>query len=782
MIGNTNVKSYNNIEYDKNYIDNNIYTIKVVDYDGTIIDAQNLNNGQDYTLPQVPSHDGLTFQAWSGSRSVVNNKITNITHNIIMGAVYTTTSGQNEFDIELTVPTGLSVTLNMNGTKDWGDGTTDSNTSHTYSNYGEYTIKCDGTTMTTSSSSGLFGQTTNNINYYIKNIRLSGITNIADYAFQNCYSLINITLPYTITSIGNYAFRDCRSLLNAVIPNNVTSIGNYSFNGCRSLLNIVIPYNLTTIGNYSFNGCSSLISAIISDYVTSLGTYIFYGCNSLIDIRLPNNGSVTSLKTYSFNSCNSLTNIIIPSYIRSINSSCFTSCLALKNVSFLGNITTIESNAFSNCYNITEYNFSNNTSVPSLNTVGSLSGINDICKIKVPFNLYYNWITASNWDTYEKYIVSLGSAIINFTGDNTGNIYVNNYLISGTSTTWGGTSMPYYVYDIMNNIVLPTQIVTGITNGSTKTVNIDLSSKKKITLQTGITGLNVTFTIEDKTYNSTSDNNGNYYIYVVGSGVTLDYSIYDVNNNYQSINGTITTTNSDITQIITYNKLTLSTGVSGLNAIFTINNNTYTSMENNGNYYMYTTGSNITVNYYINGGDNYFDEEDSIITTGSNITENITLTPATTSSWTRPNLTANGTLGGDSFAVSAEAYSTSASYQAWRAVDNSTSTSYYWYSKSNGTRYYTFYNPDALKVSQIICYFTASNYRSNSLYIEGSNNNSNWVSIESTYSYTTSSPYTGTLVLTNNDYYKYYRLRFVPYISYIRLYDMLITAIVKTAV
>ena len=705
MIGNTNVKSYNNIEYDKNYIDNNIYTVKVVDYDGTIIDSKNLNSGQDYTLPQVPSHDGLTFQAWNGSRSVVNNKILNITNNVIMGAVYTTTSGQNEFDIELTIPTGLSVTLNMDGTKDWGDGTSDSNTTHTYSDYGNYTIKCNGTTMTTSSSGGLFAQTTNNINYYIKNIKLSGITSITDYAFQCCYSLISITLPYSITSVGNYAFRDCRSLLNVVLPYNLTTIGNYGFSGCHSLLNVVLPYNLTTIGNYGFQSCSSLINIIISDYVTSLGTYLFLGCNSLIYIRLPNNGSVTSIKTYSFQNCNALTNIIIPSYIRSIDTNCFNYCFALKNISFLGNITFIGSNAFANCYTITEYNFSNNTSVPSLYAIEALSGINGICKIKVPFNLYYNWITANNWDTYEEYIVSLGSAIINFTGDTTGNIYVNNKLISGTSITWGGESMPYYVYDATNNIVLPTQIVTGITNGGTKTVNIDLSSKKKITLSTGVTGLNVTFTIEGKTYNSTSDNNGNYYMYIIGS--------------------------------------------------------------------------NTTVNYYIDGGDNYFDEEGSITTTGSDITESITLTAATIQTFIRPDLTANGTLGGDAFAVSAEAYSTSTNYQAWRAVDSSTSTSYYWYSKSSGTRYYTFYNPNVLKVSQIICYFTASNYRASSLYVEGSNNNSDWKDIQTTYSYTTSSPYTGTLTLTNDNYYKYYRLRFVPSTSYIRLYDMLITATVK---
>jgi hypothetical protein len=42
-----------------------------------------------------------------------------------------------------------------------------------------------------------------------------------------------------VTNIGNYAFDDCRSLTTITIPNSVTTIGNRAFAHCRRLRNIV---------------------------------------------------------------------------------------------------------------------------------------------------------------------------------------------------------------------------------------------------------------------------------------------------------------------------------------------------------------------------------------------------------------------------------------------------------------------------------------------------------------------------------------------------------------
>ena len=332
------------------------YTVKVIDYDGTVLLEKKGNAGDVIALPTAPTHDRLVFQEWSASVAVSNNKVTIADNDIMVGAVYTTASGQNEFDITLTKVTGLSITLNMNGTKDWGDGTSDTATSHIYTAYGDYTIKCNGTTMTTSSSAGLFGQSSEAINYYCTRARFVGVTNIEQYAFQYCNSLTSVTIPHSVTKIGDNAFETCSALTSVTIPHSVTEIGSYAFQYCYSLTSVTIP-----------------------DGVTSTGFRAFHYCSALTSVTIPH--SVTEIDTSSFDTCYSLTSVTIPH-----------------------SVTKIRSYAFQYCFSSTRYDFSQHTSVPTLSSTDAFSNINAICKIIVPDSLYDEWIAASNWSTYADYI------------------------------------------------------------------------------------------------------------------------------------------------------------------------------------------------------------------------------------------------------------------------------------------------------------------------------------------------------------------------------------------
>ncbi len=330
------------------------YSVKVIDYDGTVLMEKKGNTGDVIDLPTAPTHEKLVFQEWSASVAVSDNKVTIADSDIMVGAVYTTVSGQNEFDITLTKDTGLSVTLNMNGTKEWGDGTSDTTTSHTYTSYGDYTIKCDGTTMNTSSSAGLFGQKSGVHNYYCTEVRFSTITSIRDYAFNICYSLKSVVIPNSITSIRNYAFNICYSLKSVVIPNSVTSIGDYVFMSCYTLESVVISNSVTRIGDSSFYYCYSLESVVIPNSVTSIGSEVFNSCYSLISIVISNGA------------------------------------------------TNIRDKAFNLCYSIMKYDFSQCSSVPTLSNVNVFNGINKLAKIIVPDSLYDEWIVA--WSSYANYI------------------------------------------------------------------------------------------------------------------------------------------------------------------------------------------------------------------------------------------------------------------------------------------------------------------------------------------------------------------------------------------
>ena len=210
------------------------YTVKVIDYDGTVLMEKKGNTGDIIELPEAPTHDRLVFQKWSASQTVTDNKVTIGNDNVMVGATYTTASGQNEFDITVTKATGLTVTFNGSGVKDWGDGTSDSQTSHTYTAYGDYMIKWAESSI----PQYVFGS---NVSYFLTFARLAGITNIAAGAFQGCYSLTSITIPEGVTRIDGSTFQYCFSLTSITIPEGVTSIGDYAFSYCYSLTNIIIP-------------------------------------------------------------------------------------------------------------------------------------------------------------------------------------------------------------------------------------------------------------------------------------------------------------------------------------------------------------------------------------------------------------------------------------------------------------------------------------------------------------------------------------------------------------
>ena len=329
-------------------VDTGDFWVKVIDYDGTVLLEKRGNNGDSFNLPSAPSHEGLVFQEWSASCPITDGKVVIDNNNIMAGAIYTTASGQNEFDITLTKATGLAVTLNMDGTKDWGDGTSDTETTHTYTTYGNYTIKCNGTTMTTSSSAGLFGQS--NINCYCTAARFATTANINQYAFNNCYSLENITISNNVTSIKYDIFSLCHSLKNIVIPNSVTNIGTNTFEGCHSLINIVIPNRIKSISTDMFNNCYSLTNVAIPNRVTSIDTYAFARCYSLTNIVIPN--KITSIKDSAFYNCYSLVNVVIPNSVTSIGNNVFQSCYSLANVIISNSITSIGNNIFSSCYSL----------------------------------------------------------------------------------------------------------------------------------------------------------------------------------------------------------------------------------------------------------------------------------------------------------------------------------------------------------------------------------------------------------------------------------------------
>ena len=112
-------------------------------------------------------------------------------------------------------------------------------------------------------------------------------TSIGESAFVGCdYSLTSITIPDSVTNIGNYAFQNCRRLTNITIPDSVTSIGSSAFNYCTSFTSITIPSSVTSIGGHAFQYCYNSTSLTIGNGITSIGDYAFQGCSVLTSVTV----------------------------------------------------------------------------------------------------------------------------------------------------------------------------------------------------------------------------------------------------------------------------------------------------------------------------------------------------------------------------------------------------------------------------------------------------------------------------------------------------------------
>ena len=347
------------------------------DYDGTVVASYSLEEVQALTsLPDGPSHEGLTFQGWNWSLEAIKSMYRAVN----VGAIYTTNDGKTR--VYITLGEGRTSPLLgccPNGTVivDWGDGTTPdtltgTSTStiqytptHNYTSPGNYVIS-----LTVNGTCGFLGSsaindscyllkystTKDKRNQYYKNAITKiefgdGVTNIGDCTFYACYSLTNLTIPDSVTSIGVNAFRDCYSLTSITIPNSVTSIEIDAFRECRSLTSITIPDSVTSIEGFTFYNCYSLTSITIPAGVTNIGGYTFSSCYSLTSITIPD--SVTSVGENTFNSCYSLTSITIPDSVTSIGTDAFRNCYSLRNITIPAGVTNIGGYTFSSCYSLT---------------------------------------------------------------------------------------------------------------------------------------------------------------------------------------------------------------------------------------------------------------------------------------------------------------------------------------------------------------------------------------------------------------------------------------------
>lgn len=194
----------------------------------------------------------------------------------------------------------------------------------------------------------------------------------AEFAYQNSGGTIKITqylgqgvdvvIPDSIdgspvTAIGSYAFSNCRSVTNVTIPESVTLIEARAFDYCDNLAAITVaPLHgvFASVDGVLLN--KSLTTVIrcppakpgawsIPNSVSKMEDWAFVLCERLTSVTIGTN--VTSIADHAFDSCTGLTNVTIPNSVINIGEYAFACALSLKVVTIPDSVLEIRARAFS---------------------------------------------------------------------------------------------------------------------------------------------------------------------------------------------------------------------------------------------------------------------------------------------------------------------------------------------------------------------------------------------------------------------------------------------------
>lgn len=161
-----------------------------------------------------------------------------------------------------------------------------------------------------------------------------GLKSIGAYAFENCDTLRQPSVPANVTSIGEGCFMNCDNLQYVSIYGAVEEYPKDCFKNCPKLIRTggtaAAFAALKRIGESAYEGCTSLVSSAswsIGRYrnLETIGANAFKGCKSIATGVVVNSdikayiyttqlaASVTSVGAHAFDGCSGMSNLIFQS-------------------------------------------------------------------------------------------------------------------------------------------------------------------------------------------------------------------------------------------------------------------------------------------------------------------------------------------------------------------------------------------------------------------------------------------------------------------------------------
>jgi hypothetical protein len=211
---------------------------------------------------------------------------------------------------------------------------------------------------------------------------INEISSINTGVFQNCNSLVDITLPTSILSVYPSAFYNCY-YFNSIDFSNITYIGANAFLGCTSLQNLNLS-NINNIETGAFKQCTGISSIFIGEnvslpldeiftaeglnnlkvfeisknnkHITKIQDKLFSGSNELSDVQL---NDISLIGNSAFEYCNDLSSIDFPDSLKYIGDNCFLNT-SLRTVDIPSAVSYIGENVFYMCEDLSAINVDDN--------------------------------------------------------------------------------------------------------------------------------------------------------------------------------------------------------------------------------------------------------------------------------------------------------------------------------------------------------------------------------------------------------------------------------------
>ena len=103
------------------------------------------------------------------------------------------------------------------------------------------------------------------------------VTTIDDSVFENCKSLVDVTISADLDYLGSNVFSGCSNLKSVIFTGKMLGNMEYgAFYNCNNLEKVVLPECITSIDSDVFFECENLKYVYIPDSMTNIAQGIFF--------------------------------------------------------------------------------------------------------------------------------------------------------------------------------------------------------------------------------------------------------------------------------------------------------------------------------------------------------------------------------------------------------------------------------------------------------------------------------------------------------------------------